>query len=178
MKDPGRGRAAVVSLELQLSESEQDVIGVRCRSAVVVTAMALLVASCGSAAAMSDDEVARCASVSEQMGSLGGSNDLISLLVRRLPDDAIGPSGTPPDEVEANFDRAFHEMYGIHVDEFLALRGAADEATTERLGEAPSSGELVSDAWFNERDVALLEAWNEQYPSSARAYCRMIVPPK
>ena len=103
---------------------------------------------------------------------------MISLLVRRLPDDAIGPSGTPPDEVEANFDRAFHEMYGIHVDEFLALRGAADEATTKRLGEAPSSGELVSDAWFNERDVALLEAWTERYPSSARAYCRMIVPPE
>ena len=149
-------------------------IGAGCRSAVMATVMTLLVASCGSSAAMSDDEVTVCASISGKAGSLGGSDHLISVLVLGLPDDAIAPVETPADEIEANFDRAFHEMYGIHVDQFLELRDAADDATTERLGVAPMAGELVSDEWFDVRDVALLGLWNERFTDSARAYCDLI----
>jgi hypothetical protein len=96
------------------------------------------------------------------------------VLVLGLPDDAIAPAGTPADETEANFDRAFHEMYRIHVDHFLELRDAADEVTTERLGAAPGVGELVSDEWFDVRDVTLLGLWNERFADSARAYCELI----
>lgn len=70
--------------------------------------------------------------------------------------------------------RSFHEMYRIHVDQFLELRDAADDATAERLGVAPKAGELVSDEWFDARDVALLGLWNERFTDSARAYCDLI----
>lgn len=123
---------------------------------------------------MSDDEVAQCSATSREAGSLGGSDQLVSVLALRLPDEAIAPAGTPPEEAEEIFDRPFHEMYGIHVEEFLALRRDADAATTQQLGDAPVLGELVSDEWFVQRDITLLEIWNDRHPKSARAYCDLI----
>jgi hypothetical protein len=102
------------------------------------------------------------------------SSLIIAALALRLPDEAIAPAGTPAEEAEEIFGRPFHEMYGIHVEEFLALRRDADAATTQQLGDAPVLGELVSDEWFVQRDITLLEIWNDRHPESARAYCDLI----
>ena len=134
----------------------------------------VLISSCGSAVPLSDDEVAECAGAVGG-GSLGGRESLVSVLVLGLPDEAIPPSGTPAEEIEAAFDLAFSDMYGIHVDEFLALRDEADTATTDLLGVAPGVGERVSNEWFVQRDMQLLALWNERYPVGARAYCELVL---
>ena len=121
---------------------------------------------------MSGGEIAQCSATSRAAGSLGGSDQLVSVLVLRPPDDAIAPAGTSAEEV---FDRAFHEMYGLHVEEFLALRRDADAATTQQLGDAPGLGQLVSDEWFVQRDSTLLEIWNDRNPENASAYCSVIL---
>ena len=100
---------------------------------------------------------------------------MVSVLVLGLPDEAIPPSGTLAEETEAAFDMAFSDMYGIHVDEFLALRDEADTETTDLLGVAPGVGERVSNEWFVRRDMQLLALWNERYPVSARAYCELVL---
>ncbi len=94
--------------------------------------------------------------------------------MRRLPNEATSPAGRSDDEVAEELDRAFSDTYGIHVDEFLALRYDADTAATERFGDPPGLGELVSDEWFAQRDAILLMLWNERHPTSARAYCELI----
>lgn len=147
--------------------------GVRSRFPLLM-GVVLVIASCGSTVPMSDDEVVECADASSSEGSLGGSANLVSTLILRLPDKAISPEGTPGDEAAAAFDRAFTKMYGIHVDEFLSLRDEADAATTGRFGEPPGVGEHVSDEWFVQRDITLLLLWNERHPASARAYCELV----
>jgi len=134
----------------------------------------MLIASCGSVVPMSDAEVVECADATRSEGSLGGSTSLVSTLILRLPDEAVSPEGRSDDEVEDAFDRAFTEMYGIDIDEFLALRDEADAATTELSGEPPGVGEHVSDEWFVQRDITLLRLWNERHPQSARAYCELV----
>jgi len=123
---------------------------------------------------MSDAEVFECADATRSEGSLGGSASLISTLILRLPDETVSPEGRSDDEVEDAFDRTFTEMYGIDIDEFLALRDDADAATTDLLGEPPGVGEHVSDEWFVQRDITLLRLWNERYPQSAKAYCDLV----
>jgi hypothetical protein len=136
--------------------------------------MAILIAACGSAGPMPDDAVVECAEAARSEGSIGGSEQLVSALVLRLPDEAVSPEETPEREAEAAFDRAFSEMYGIDVDEFLSLRDDADTATMARLGEPPGVGEQVSDEWFVQRDLTLLQLWNQRHPASARALCELV----
>jgi hypothetical protein len=129
-----------------------------------VGVLAVGAGACGWSTSMSDDEVARCLELANRSVSP-------ALL---LPDEAIAPAGSSDDEYEATFDRVFREVYGIHVDDFLALERAADAEITGRLGEPPGVGEMVSDEWFRERDTRLLELWNEWDPESARVYCDFI----
>jgi hypothetical protein len=126
-------------------------------------------ASCAATIPMSNDDLLLC--VDRTAGSLGGSSNLISSLALGLPDVDTSLDGQTADEVEAAFDKAFTEAYGIHVDEFLALRDDADATATAEFGEPPRVGELVSDEWFVERDAKLMTLWNDRYPASARAYC-------
>ncbi len=137
--------------------------------------VAVLAASCSSLAPLSDDELAECTDVASSEGTIGGSATLISTLVLRLPEETFSTGGVPDDGVEAAFAVAFNEEYGISVDEFLVLRDDADAATTVQFGEPPSVGELVSDEWFIQRDVILMLLWNERYPSSARAFCDLVM---
>ena len=146
------------------------------RTPILVTVgVAVLAASCSSVAPLSDDELAECTDVASSEGTIGGSATLISTLVLRLPEETSSTEGVPDDEVEAAFDAAFNEEYGISVDEFLVLRDDADAATTVQFGEPPSVGELVSDEWFIQRDVILMLLWNERYPASARAFCDLVM---
>lgn len=145
--------------------------GVRTRFTLLVGAM-VLGASCAATIPMSNDDTLLC--VDRTAGSLGGSSNLISALALGLPDRDTPLYGKPADEIEAAFDEAFTEAYGIHVDEFLALRDDADAATTAEFGEPPGVGELVSDEWFVERDARLMALWNERHPASARAYCESL----
>ena len=119
------------------------------------------VLACSWSTSMSQEEVTRCLELSNRSVSP-------ALLV---PDEAIAPAGSTDEVYEATYDRVFHEVYGIHVDEFLAMRRTADDETTARLGEAPRVGEMVSDEWFLERDTRLLGIWNERHPHGARVYC-------
>ena len=96
----------------------------------------MFAASCGSVGPTSDIELAECTDAGRSEGTIGGSEVLVSVPVLHLPDDVIPPEGTP-DEIEAAFDAALREVYGISLDEFLALREDADAATTARLGEPP-----------------------------------------
>lgn len=128
---------------------------------VGLIALAMGMVACGWVTAMSDEEVARCLELSNRSVSPA----------RLLPGEAIAPAGSTAEVKEATFDRVFHEMYGIHVDDFLAIQRTADEETTVRLGEPPGVGELVTDEWFRERDARLLELWNERDPGGARVYC-------
>jgi len=131
---------------------------------VGLIALAAAVVACGWATSMSDEEVARCLELSNRSVSP-------SLL---LPDEAIAPAGSSDEVYETTFDRVFHEVYGIHVDDFLAIERIADAETTAHLGEPPGAGEMVTDEWFRERDARLLELWNERDPDSARAYCELV----
>jgi len=79
-----------------------------------------------------------------------------------------------PEEVEAAFDTAFVDEYGVGVDEFLVLRDDADALATTQLGEPPSVGEMVSDEWFVHRDIFLMRLWNERHPASARTVCALV----
>jgi hypothetical protein len=121
-----------------------------------------------------DDELAECTDTALDEGTIGGSGTLLPRVVLALPDEAVAPEGTPDDEVEATFDAAFSEVYGIRVDEFLTLRDDADAATAARLGEPPGIGEQVSDEWFVERDITLMQLWNERHPASARTLCDLV----
>jgi hypothetical protein len=121
-----------------------------------------------------DDELAECTDTALDEGTIGGSGTLLPRVVLALPDEAVAPEGTPDDEVEAAFDAAFSEVYGIRVDEFLTLRDDADAATAARLGEPPGIGEQVSDEWFVERDITLMQLWNERHPASARTLCDLV----
>lgn len=142
---------------------------------LVMVGVAVLAASCSSVAPLSDDELAGCTDVASSEGTIGGSATLISALVLRLRDGAVSAEGVPDDGVEAAFDVAFNEEYGISVDEFLVLRDDADAATTVQFGEPPSVGELVSDEWFIQRDVMLMLLWNERHAASARAFCDLVM---
>ena len=115
---------------------------------------------------MSDDELAECTAVASSEGTIGGSDTLVSTLVLRLPDDVFSAKGT--------FDVAFNEEYAISLDQFLVLRNDADAATTAQFGDPPSVGERISDEWFVQRDVKLMQLWNERYPASARTYCDLV----
>lgn len=132
--------------------------------AAIALQLVLVLGACSWATSMSDDEVARCLERSNRSVSPG-------LL---LPDEAIAPAGSSDEQYEETFDRVFHDVYGIHVDEFLAIERIADAETTARLGEPPGVGEMVSDEWFRERDSRLLELWNERDPRGARVYCELI----
>jgi hypothetical protein len=121
-----------------------------------------------------DDELAECTDTALDEGTIGGSGTLLPRVVLALPDEAVAPEGTPDDEVEAALDAAFSEVYGIRVDEFLTLRDDADAATAARLGEPPGIGEQVSDEWFVERDITLMQLWNERHPASARTLCDLV----
>ncbi len=142
---------------------------------LLMVGVAVLAVSCSSVAPLSDDELAECTDVASSEGTIGGSATLISTLVLRLPEETFATEGVPDDGVEAAFDVAFNEEYGITIDEFLVLRDDADEATTVQFGEPPSVGELVSDEWFIQRDVILMLLWNERYPASARAFCDVVM---
>ena len=148
----------------------------RCvRTRILLTVgVTILAASCSSVAPLSDDELAECTDIASSEGTIGGSADLISTLVLRLPDEAISTEGVPADKVKAVFDVAFNEEYGIGVDTFLALRDDADAATTVQFGKPPSSGERVSDEWFVQRDIILMRLWNERHPASARTVCDLV----
>jgi hypothetical protein len=148
----------------------------RGRSLAMVAAATLALAACGSPGSMPSDEVDACHTASAAEGSLGGSSQIVSSLVLRLPDEAFSPVGTPAEETEATFDEAFADAYGITVDEFLALRDDADAATAAEIGDPPAVGELVSDDWFRHRDGVLLGLWNQRYPASARDYCASLSP--
>ena len=143
------------------------------RHAAWIVSLALL-SSCGSAAGLNDDELAQCLDLSNDHGSIGGSSQIISIVAILLPDDAIAPRGSTDDEIEATYDRVFREHYRISVGEFLTLRQRADDTTIERIGEPPDLGEMVGDEWFDERDEILLDAWNDEYPQSARDYCELL----
>lgn len=123
---------------------------------------------------MSDNGLAECTEAARAHGSIGGSGSLLPSVVLRLPDEAIAPEGSSDDEVEAAFDAAFSKVYGIHVDEFVALRDDADAATTAQYGEPPAVGEHVSDEWFVQRDTELMQLWNERHPESARMLCELV----
>ena len=123
-------------------------------------------ASCSSAAPLSDDELAECTVIASGEGTIGGSATLVSTLIFRLPDDVLSAEDT--------IDVAFNEEYGISVDQFLALRDDADAVATAQFGEPPSVGERVSDEWFVQRDVVLMQLWNERYPASARTFCDLV----
>ncbi len=123
---------------------------------------------------MSDDALAECTEAADAHGSIGGSGSLLPAVVLWLPDEAIAPEGSSDDEVEAAFDAAFSKVYGIHVDEFVALRDDADAATTAQYGEPPVVGEHVSDEWFVQRDTELMQLWNERHPESARMLCELV----
>lgn len=143
------------------------------RSIMIVAS--LLVLSCRSTNELTDEQLDRCLAVATELGSIGGSEQTISLVVVQLPDDAIAPAGSSDEEIEATFDRAFLSLYGIHVDDFLSIRRSADASTTERLGEPPGVGELVdADDWYDDRDATLLESWNDRYPDSASAFCELV----
>ena len=149
------------------------------RTTVVSVALMMAVVApllaCRSTSELTDEQLARCLAVSNELGSIGGSDQIISLAVVQLPDDAIAAAGSSDEEIEATFDRAFLSLYGIHVDDFLSVRQHADAATTERLGNPPGIGELVAaDDWFNDRDAILLDSWNDRYPDSARTFCELI----
>lgn len=141
---------------------------------LLIPGMVFVAASCSSVDPMSDDALAECTEAARAHGSIGGSASLLPSLVLRLPDEAIAPEGSSDDEVEAAFDAAFNEVYGIHVDEFLALRDDADAATTAQHGEPPAVGEHVSDEWFVQRDTELTRLWNERHPESARTLCELV----
>lgn len=140
----------------------------------IALAAAVLLTGCGSAPGLTADELAGCLEDSLAEGSLGGSEQIVSSLVDRLPPDAIAPAGTPAGEREAVFDAAFTDLYGISVDEFLTLRGEADAAATADLGDPPAVGERATNEWFLLRDRLLLELWNERHPASAAAYCELV----
>jgi len=137
--------------------------------------VAVLAVSCGSVAPLSDDELAECTDVAGSEGTIGGSATLISALVLRLPDENVSTEGMSAEEVEAAFDTAFVDEYGVGVDEFLVLRDDADALATTQLGEPPSVGEMVSDEWFVQRDVILMRLWNERHPASARTVCDLVM---
>ena len=144
-------------------------------SVAVMMAALLPLLSCRSPSELTDEQLARCLAVSNELGSVGGSDQIISLAAVQLSDDAIAPAGSSDEEIEATFDRAFLSLYGIHVDDFLSIRRSADAATTERLGDPPGVGELVAaDDWFNDRDAILLDSWNDRYPGSARTFCELV----
>lgn len=142
---------------------------------VVAAVIAALSVSCDSTNELTDEQHARCLEASSERGSIGGSDQIISLVAIQLPDDAIAPAGSSDDEIEAAFDRAFVSVYGIDVDTFLSIRRRADAATAERLGDPPGVGELVvADDWFHDRDKVLLEIWSDEHPDSARAFCEFV----
>ena len=123
-------------------------------------------ASCNSAAPLSDDELAECTAIATSEGTIGGSATLVSALVLRLPDDVLSAEDT--------IDVAFSEEYGIGIDQFLALRDDADAVATAQFGDPPSVGEHLSDDWFVQRDVVLMQLWNERYPASTRTFCDLV----
>ena len=41
--------------------------------------------------------------------------------------------------------------------------------------EPPAVGEAVPDEWFVQRDVILMQLWNERYPVSARTVCELVM---
>ena len=142
---------------------------------VAMIAAAIALQACRSTSELTDEQLARCRAASDELGSIGGSDQIISVAALQLPDDAIAPAGSSDAEIEATFDRAFRSLYGIGVDDFLSIRQRADAATTERLGDPPRIGELVdADDWFDERDAILLDSWNDQYPDSARTFCELV----
>jgi hypothetical protein len=134
---------------------------------LLMVGVLIAAASCGSVAPLSDDELAECTVIASSGGTIGGSAILISTLVLRLPDDVVSS--------EDAFDVAFKEKYGISVVQFLVLRDDADAATSVDYGKPPSVGEPVSDEWFAQRDVVLMQLWNERYPTSARTFCDLVL---
>lgn len=145
------------------------------RTRILLTVGVVIFAgSCSSVVPLSDDALAECTGVAGNGGTIGGSGALISTLVLRLPDETVSTEGMSAEEVEAAFDAAFVEEYGIRVDEFLVLRDNADALTTTQFGEPPAVGEGVSDEWFIQRDVILMRLWNERHPASARTVCDLV----
>ena len=140
----------------------------------LMVGVVIFAGSCSSVAPLSDDALTECIDVADSGGTIGGSATLISTLVLRLPPETASTAGMSAEEVEAAFDAAFFEEYGIRTDEFLVLRDDADALVTTRLGEPPAVGEAVSDEWFVQRDVILMRLWNERYPASARTVCELV----
>jgi hypothetical protein len=134
---------------------------------IVAVGVVIVAASCSSVAPLSDDELTECTDTASSEGTIGGSATLISSLVLRLSDETASS--------EDSFDAAFNEEYGISVDQFLELRDDADAATMVELGEPPSVGERVSDEWLTQRDVVMMQLWNERYPASARTFCDLVM---
>ena len=143
-------------------------------SIILVLGVIAVAASCSSADPLSDDALAECTEAARAGGTIGGSATLLPNVVLRLPSEAMAPTGSSTDDVEAVFDAAFNEVYGISVDEFLALRDDADKTTTALLGEPPGVGGHVSNEWFVERDAELMRLWNERHPESAAAHCDLV----
>jgi hypothetical protein len=133
---------------------------------LLMVGVLIVAVSCGSVAPLSDDELAECTVIASSDGTIGGSATLVSTLVLRLPDDVVSSEGA--------FDVAFNEEYGISLDQFLVLRNDADAATSVQYGDPPSVGERVSDEWFVQRDVVLMQLWNEGYPTSATTFCDLV----
>ena len=147
----------------------------RARASILLVLGAMtLAASCSSADPMSDAVLAECTGAARAGGTIGGSAVLLPNVALRLPSEAMAPEGSSTDDVEAAFEAAFSDVYGMGVDEFLALRDDADETTTALLGEPPGVGENVSNEWFVERDAELMRLWNERHPEGAAAYCEFV----
>ena len=142
---------------------------------LLAVGVVIFAGSCSSVVPLSDDALAECTDVAGSGGTIGGSGTLMSTLVLRLPDETVSTEGVSAEEVQAAFDQAFVEKYGISVDEFLVLRDDADALATTQLGEPPSVGEGVSDEWFVQRDVILMRLWNERHPASARMVCDFVM---
>ena len=141
---------------------------------LLMVGVVVFAGSCSPVVPLSDGELAECTDVVGSGGTIGGSATLVSTLVLRLPDETVSTEGMSAEEIEAAFDAAFIEEYGIRVDEFLVLRDDADALTTTQLGEPPAVGEGVSDEWFVQRDVILMRLWNERHPASARTVCDLV----
>ena len=116
---------------------------------------------------LSHDELTECIDIASIEGTIGGSATLVSMLLLRLPDEAASSGDA--------FDAAFNDEYGISIDQFVELRDEADAAASVQFGEPPSVGEQVSDEWFTQRDVVLMQLWNERYPASTRAFCDLVM---
>jgi hypothetical protein len=142
---------------------------------LLTVGVVIFAGSCSSVVPLSDDALAECTDVASSGGTIGGSATLISALVLRIPDENVSTEGMSAEEVEAAFDTAFVDEYGVGVDEFLVLRDDADALATTQLGEPPSVGEMVSDEWFVQRDVILMRLWNERHPASARTVCDLVM---